>query len=47
MDRRQCWTRAAKENNITVRVTYYVPCDDPNSEAFMRLGNVVDIDIMY
>lgn len=34
-------SRAAKENNITVRVTYYVPCDDPNSEAFMRLGRYV------
>ncbi|MBR6968457.1 MAG: hypothetical protein IKH78_07965 [Ruminococcus sp.] len=34
-------SRAAKENNITVRVTYYVPCDDPNSEAFLRLGRYV------
>lgn len=37
-------SRAAKENNITVRVTYYVPCDDPNSEAFMRLGRYVTVE---
>ena len=34
-------SRAAKEKSITVRVTYYVPCDDPNSEAFMQLGRYV------
>ena len=37
-------SRAAKENNITVRVTYYVPCDDPNSEAFLRLGRYVTVE---
>ena len=37
-------SRAAKENNITVRVTYYVPCDDPNSEAFMQLGRYVTVE---
>ena len=37
-------SRAAKENNITVRVTYYVPCGDPNSEAFLRLGRYVTVE---
>ena len=34
-------SRAAKEKNITVRVTYYVACNDPNSEAYKRLGRYV------
>ncbi len=33
-------SRAAKENNIT----YYVPCGDPNNEAFMRLGRYVTVE---
>ena len=35
---------AAKERMITVRVTYFVPCVDPNSEAFMQLGRYVTIE---
>ena len=31
----------ARANNVQAQVTYYVPCGDPNSEAFMRLGRYV------
>ena len=34
-------SRAAKAKSITVRVTYFVPCDDPDSEAYLQLGRYV------
>ena len=37
-------SRAAKEHRISVSVTYFILCDDPNSEAFMRLGRYVTIE---
>ena len=31
-------SRLARENNVTVSIEYYVPCADPNSDAFERKG---------
>ena len=31
-------SRMARENNIRITVTYYVPCEDPNSESYGLRG---------
>ena len=31
--------RIALENQVTIQVEYYVPCPDPNHEAYGRLGS--------
>jgi hypothetical protein len=31
-------SRLARENNVTVSIEYYVPCADPNNDAYGRKG---------